>query len=301
MNEKELPKEHTKRINEVINFILKNLTNDLSLGKLAAIANYSPFHFQKLFKEVIGESPKQYIIRMRLETAAHFLIMHRYKSVTEVAIDCGFSSAAIFARAFRNYFGVTAEELRSIPMKERLKLYKKGTDKKQLLDTDSNFANSKMSSKLSSGSLKIVVNKINAIQGIFINTTLKGEGKIQVAYNKIVQLADTNDLLTTESSYIGIIYPHQNLYRALVTIEPHHNISKGLHVTEIVAGKYATYKVTGNIENTFKLLREFSENWLPDSGYRIADISGFEMLSENPVTKPYNEIQREVYIRIEPL
>src|SRR5882762_5047940 len=114
MKEKEFPKEYTNRINEVINFILKNLTDDLPLEKLAKVANYSPFHFQKLFKEVVGESPKQYIIRMRLETAAHFLIMHRYKSVTEVSLDCGFSSPATFARAFKNYFDITAEELRTI-------------------------------------------------------------------------------------------------------------------------------------------------------------------------------------------
>ncbi len=56
-----------------MNFIFKNLKEELSLEKLASTANYSAFHFQKIFKQVIGESPKQYIIRLRLENAAHSL------------------------------------------------------------------------------------------------------------------------------------------------------------------------------------------------------------------------------------
>ncbi len=300
MKDKEFPSDYTRRIDEVINFILKNLTQELSLEKLAGIASYSPFHFQKLFKEVVGETPKQYIVRTRLETAAHFLIMHRFKSVSEVAFDCGFSSPGIFARAFKNYFGITPDELRKIPMKERLKLYKKGDSNKQLLDTDINFTNSKLSKLTNETTLKIVVKKISTIQGIFTNSTIHSENKIQDAYKKIIQLANNHDLLSSDSVFLGIIYPHQNLYRAMVTTKPHLPIIKGLHASEIPAGKYATFKVTGTIESTFKLLLEFSENWLPENGYRVSDISGFEILSENPISKPYNKIEREVYIRIEP-
>src|SRR6266511_1496621 len=78
--EKNIPKEYSKSINAAINFILNNLNEELSLKKLAKVANYSPFHFQKIFKQTTGESPKHFITRMRLETAAHLLIMHNYKS-----------------------------------------------------------------------------------------------------------------------------------------------------------------------------------------------------------------------------
>lgn len=101
MFKKELPNEYIKKTNEVINFILSNLAEDLSLEKLAKLANYSPFHFQKIFKLVIGETPKQYIIRMRLQTAAHSLVVHHEKSITEIALNSGFSSSATFARAFK--------------------------------------------------------------------------------------------------------------------------------------------------------------------------------------------------------
>ncbi len=296
---KDIPKEYSRSINAVINFILKNLNEDLSLEILAGVANYSPFHFQKIFKQVIGESPRQYINRMRLETAAHYLIIHRYKSVTEIAMDCGFSSTATFARAFKNYFGVSAEELRSIPAQERLKRFKKGNQQKQLLDTDINFRNIKADKKITEESLKIIVKKVAPIRGIFVNTSLQDESKIQAAFKKINQLADVNELLNTSSNFIGIIYPHQNSYRAMVSVHAHHQIPNGLSIMEIGAGRFATYKIKGTLTYTFKTFKIFTELWLPNSGYRMSDITGFEIFSENPLTQPYHKIEREIHIPVE--
>src|SRR6266496_318111 len=297
--DKEIPKEYSKRMNEVINFILINLKEDLPLEKLAAVANYSPFHFQKIFKQVTGESPKQFIIRSRLETAAHLLIMHEHKSITEVALENGFSSPANFARSFKDYFGFSADELRNMPINERHNLHKKRDKQKQLLDTD-NFFKSIIIDKATEELLKVSVKRMSSIRGIFINTSLEDDIKIQTAFKKIIQSADAHDLLTQTSHFIGIIYPHQGLYRTVVTINPHQSIPKSLSTTEISTGKFASYKTSGNIKGTFKSIKTFAELWLPKSGYRIANIFGFEILAENPLTKPYHLMEREIYIPVEP-
>ncbi len=297
--DKEIPKEYSKRMNEVINFILINLKEDLPLEKLAAVANYSPFHFQKIFKQVTGESPKQFIIRSRLETAAHLLIMHEHKSITEVALENGFSSPANFARSFKDYFGFSADELRNMPINERHNLHKKRDKQKQLLDTD-NFFKSIIIDKATEELLKVSVKRMSSIRGIFINTSLEDDIKIQTAFKKIIQSADAHDLLTQTSYFIGIIYPHQGLYRTVVTINPHQSIPKSLSTTEISTGKFASYRTSGNIKNTFKSIKTFAELWLPKSGYRIANIFGFEILAENPLTKPYHLMEREIYIPVEP-
>ncbi len=297
--DKEIPKEYSKRMNEVINFILINLKEDLPLEKLAAVANYSPFHFQKIFKQVTGESPKQFIIRSRLETAAHLLIMHEHKSITEVALENGFSSPANFARSFKDYFGFSADELRNMPINERHNLHKKRDKQKQLLDTD-NFFKSIIIDKATEELLKVSVKRMSSIRGIFINTSLEDDIKIQTAFKKIIQSADAHDLLTQTSHFIGIIYPHQGLYRTVVTINPHQSIPKSLSTTEISTGKFASYRTSGNIKNTFKSIKTFAELWLPKSGYRIANIFGFEILAENPLTKPYHLMEREIYIPVEP-
>lgn len=289
--------EYGKQINEVLNYILKHLKGDLSLEKLASIANYSPFHFQKIFKQVVGESPKQYIIRTRLESAAHFLDIHKTKSITEISIDCGFSSPSAFARAFKNYFGVSAEESRNVPLKDKIKFFKSAGYFKELL----NFQGSKKINQNDKSSIQVVVKKINSIHGVFTNTSMEDQNKIITSFRKSVQVAETNDIDIAHSKFIGIIYPHQDLYRALVTFNPILEISKKINITEIKSGRYATFNLRGSIKMTFEAMRLFHDNWLPNSGYRIADICGFEILSESPVGSQYHEIEREIHIPIEPI
>ncbi|TMI81642.1 MAG: hypothetical protein E6H10_11300 [Bacteroidetes bacterium] len=73
---------------------------------------------------------------MRLEIAAHSLIIQLEKSIKEIAIETGFTSAATFARAFKHYFDISGEKLRALTAQQRMALYKKGSHKQQLLDAD---------------------------------------------------------------------------------------------------------------------------------------------------------------------
>jgi AraC family transcriptional regulator len=285
---------YNKPINEVFNFILTHLKDDLSLKRLAEVANYSPFHFQKVFKQAVGTTPKQFIIKTKLEHAG-FLIVHQNKPIAEIAVDCGFSSPSVFARSFKNYFGLSAEELRNVPGKERIKFLKNDSVLKALLNRGATLAESKHSYNLTA----ITVKKINAIHGIFTNTSLQSS-KIINSFRKSIQIAETINADISNCNYIGIIYPHQDLYRALITLHSIIAIPKKENFAKIDKGRYATFKVNGTIEKTFSAIHFFYEHWLPNSGYQVADIWIFEILSQNPVGRSYNEIEREVYIPIEP-
>jgi AraC family transcriptional regulator len=297
---KKIPREYSRAINATTDFILKNLSEDLSLEKLAKIANYSPFYFQKIFKQITGESPKHFITRMRLETVAHSLVIHDYKSITEVALDSGFSSPATFSRAFKNYFGISAEELRTMPMEQRLNSFKKGSPKKQLLETDLNFRRIEPADEMIPESLKIMVKKTESVKGIFVSTDLQDVATICAAFKIIIQSADIYDLLTPRSKFIGIIYPHQNLYKAVVSVEPHRQIPSNFSVINIQGGKFGAYKIKGDLLYAFATFKVFAKAWLPGSGYRMPDICGYEVFSVNPLTKSYSEIEREILIAVEP-
>jgi len=291
----DVPKEYSKSINAAINFIQTNLSDNLSLEKLSQVANYSPFHFQKIFTQVTGESPKQFIVRLRLETAAHALIIQLDKPIKEIALENGFTSAATFARAFRNYFGFSAENVRAMPKEQRMALYKKGTQDQQLVDTDKYFKNV---DDRDSDPLNIVVKKVQAIYGVVVDSALDIVS-IENAFKKIFQLADVNDLLETNSKFFGIIYPHQLSYKAMISTKRPPSPAKFLS-HEIPAAKFATYHVAGDLQDTFRTLRVFTEKWLPESGYRLGDIWGFELLSENLANKSYRVIEREMHIPIIP-
>ena len=104
--------EHIKRIRKVLNFIEENLDNELSLENLAEIGNYSPFHFHRIFRGIIGETLQEYINRNRMEKSAMLLSHHKNKSLEEVFSEVGFKSNSTFSKTFKKYFGVSPSVFR---------------------------------------------------------------------------------------------------------------------------------------------------------------------------------------------
>jgi AraC family transcriptional regulator len=95
----------------VLVHIQAGLENDLSLRALASKAGLSPFHFQRVFREAVGETPKSYTLRLRLERAAFRMIFHE-ANLVDIAVECGFASHESFSRAFRRRFSVSPGEYR---------------------------------------------------------------------------------------------------------------------------------------------------------------------------------------------
>lgn len=79
------------------------LHESLPLERLAAEAHRSPAHWHRLFTRCTGETPRQYIERLRLTRAAA-LLLGGAASVRAIAAQCGFRSPEILSRVFRHYF-----------------------------------------------------------------------------------------------------------------------------------------------------------------------------------------------------
>ena len=100
------------RINRVMDYVRENLTGDLCLDTLAGVAHFSPHHFHRVFKAVIGETLNDFIRRIRAEKAASQLLHNPKLSITKVAMQCGYASPSTFAREFRSAFGMSASQFR---------------------------------------------------------------------------------------------------------------------------------------------------------------------------------------------
>lgn len=105
--------EYTQRINRTMDYIDTNLAEPLPLEKLAAVAAFSKYHFHRIFFAHVGETPGQYVQRLRLEKAAMLVVAHRERTITDVAYSVGFTDVAAFSRAFRQAHGVSASEYRA--------------------------------------------------------------------------------------------------------------------------------------------------------------------------------------------
>jgi AraC-like DNA-binding protein len=76
----------------------------VELAEVARAACLSPYHFHRLFRETFHETPHQYLTRIRLERAAH-LLSRSELPVTEICLECGFTSLGSFSSLFRRHFG----------------------------------------------------------------------------------------------------------------------------------------------------------------------------------------------------
>ncbi|MFP4457244.1 MAG: helix-turn-helix transcriptional regulator [Clostridia bacterium] len=92
-------------------YIHSHLKQPLTLKQLADYVNYSPWHTAKIFKNIMGKTPFEYIRMLRLTQAALKLRDNNPK-ILDVALDHFFSSHEGFTRAFAKEFGLTPKEYR---------------------------------------------------------------------------------------------------------------------------------------------------------------------------------------------
>lgn len=89
-----------------------HLDQPLGLTSLARRSGYSPFHFHRLFTDIVGETPKQHVQRLRLERAAYLLAVTDTR-VLVIALDVGFHNHETFSRAFQRRFRMSPTTYRS--------------------------------------------------------------------------------------------------------------------------------------------------------------------------------------------
>lgn len=103
-----LPSHLLRRVLERMN---SEFSTDLSLTTLATESGYSRAHFLRMFRDATAQTPHQYLIDKRLESAVR---MMRDKSapLIDIAVACGFSSHTHFTKVFRSKFGVLPSQYR---------------------------------------------------------------------------------------------------------------------------------------------------------------------------------------------
>ena len=106
--------DHNQRINEVLVQIHFDISAEHSVENLSKSASMSPFHFNRVFKKIVGESVHAYIRRVRLEHCANALLFNPNSTINEVFSEVGFVSNSSFTHAFKEYFGSTPSKWREI-------------------------------------------------------------------------------------------------------------------------------------------------------------------------------------------
>lgn len=104
--------DYRAQVERAIRYIVAHRSEPLPLRDVARAAHLSEFHFHRIFSGVMGETVGRFITRHRLETAA-LALAYESKSITEVALDAGYSSLSNFSKAFSAWFGVSPSAVRA--------------------------------------------------------------------------------------------------------------------------------------------------------------------------------------------
>lgn len=89
----------------VLTHVRDNLDRTILVDDLAGDVGMSPSHFSRVFKEVVGKTPMQFVMSYRIEQAIRMMEDHSFP-LGQIALNCGFADQAHFTRSFKQLIGV---------------------------------------------------------------------------------------------------------------------------------------------------------------------------------------------------
>ncbi len=294
MNPQAARREYTGRINRVLDYISAHPDRTFTLDELAKVAAFSPCHFSRLFAELMDESLFACIRRLRLERAAGKLRANRDASITAIALDCGFSSSAVFAREFRRHFGVSATAWRNNGKTERKECKAERKERKasapsprydgsSTADAGATIRKGKQNMAQQQVKGDVAVKELPGYRVAYLRHIGPYEhSSISRVWDRLCRWAGPRGLLQSGQT-LGIshddpeITPSAKLrYDAGVTVGPDVKPEGEISIQELKGGQYAVCRVTctpAQIKDAYHWL--FAE-WFPQSGWQCADGPGYE-------------------------
>ncbi len=94
-------------VNRIINYLNDNYEHKISLEQIAHNMYLSPVYISKIFKEETGESPINYLIKIRLEKAKDILLNSDNDSIKNIANQVGYDDVYHFSKLFKKYYGIS--------------------------------------------------------------------------------------------------------------------------------------------------------------------------------------------------
>ena len=311
-------KEYISRINRVMDHIEANLKNDLSLDELASVACFSPYHFHRIFRSMMGETLHQFTHRMRIQRIAIRLSNDPDVSITELVYEYGFSSSAHFSRSFKEFFGLSPSQWRKsqidfqnskIRQLNRNEWKSKSSNICYLgVHENQNIWRINMNPK----PIEVIVKKVPDITIAYIRNVgpYQGDSKLfEALFQKLCAWAGPRGLITDTARFFACYHDDPALTSAAKL-----RLSIGLSVNEgvqvdgeigkmiIPGGDYGiAYHEVKSPEQFQSAWDAVYGQWLPESGYQPNDSVCYEEYLNDPKTHPEGLMKVNIAIPLKPL
>lgn len=283
-------KEYQRRICLAMNYISSNLETDLSLQKIAEAASFSAFHFHRIFKAVVGETVSDFTRRLRLELAANRLLSNGRDNITQIAMDCGFSSSQNFAKAFKQHFGTSPSTYR------KSKIGNKDSKRENALSLQARYSAGAVFVQPSKSERRITMNaEVREMPEFYVAYVRKigpyGKETCEQAFGELMQWAGPRGHLAS-GVMLGVYWdnpevtpPEKCRVDACICV-PNGTTTEGPIGTQIISsGPYAVCHFEIKADH-FQQSWEDAFAWIVSSGYECDDRPCYELYHNNAEEHP---------------
>jgi len=283
-------------LQRVIERILTNLDESPQLGDLAAAAGLSPFHFHRIFRGMVGETPLEFSRRLRMERAA-WRLAHTSAAVTDIAFDAGYETHEAFTRAFRLIYNTSPSGFRD-KTRPRIEIatgcgvhYRADGSSAAFVPRDTGGQN-----------MEVAIKDMPAMRVATV-PHVGPYNQINDAFGKLGAIAGPAGLFRRpEAAMVGIYYddpqttPSDELRsEAGLRVADDLVLPAGLETHRLAAGRYACTLHVGPYEQLGDVWARFLGEWLPKSGHHIRPGASFELYLNDPTQVATPELRTEIY------
>jgi AraC family transcriptional regulator len=288
--------DYQARMLRVLVHIQQNLDDALSLEELAACAHFSPFHFHRIFRGLVGESVKEHVRRLRLERAAHRL-RHGGQPITEIALDAGYQTLESFTRAFQRMFKQSPTEFR---IRHSVVAY--GPSPSGVHFIAEGTLNNFHPARSQGLPLVVRIEHLPEMRVAFVRHVGPYE-ETDAAYEHLMAWAGRHGLLKPPVTVFGIAYddptvtaPARLRYDAALIVPPDLTSEGEVGVQTIPGGRFAVTTHRGSYETLGETYTRFCGEWLPLSGLELLAAPALEFYRNSPQDTPPQELLTDIYM-----
>jgi AraC family transcriptional regulator len=276
--------DYQQRIERVTRAIAARPDRSHSLGELARIAHFSPFHFHRVYRAMVGESVIDTGRRLRVEHAARLLATGD-SPVTEIAMEVGYDSVQSFSRAFRRVTSVSPREFRGRKIKF------------------ADLVDGPPRPRRSQGRIEVevITRPVQTAWAVLHQGPLTQAPK---AYARLWTWQLLRGIAGRTKEAIGICYGDEKgddgefrYYAGIIWEQPVEG-GDGVERVKVPGGKYANYRLIGSHHGIPGGFERLYAEWLPSSGYLPDDRPALEIYRNNPFDTPANELITDLLLPV---
>ena len=292
-------RSYEERILRALTFIQAHLDEALSPAALAAEARFSPHHFHRIFRGMVGESVMRHIRRLRLERAA-WQLKFSDRPVTRIAFDAGYEAHEAFTRAFGAMFGVPPNGFRERHRRLDYPPVPCGVH----FDPQGRVQSLDPLGTPSSAAVEIVTEAPRQV--VFLRHVGPYDG-VSETWSRLMTWAGAAGLLGPGNEMLGLCYDDPEVtaaekirYDACLVVAGGAEAEGPVGAREIPGGDYAVCRHVGPYDRLSQTYLELIGRWLPRSGREAAGVASVERYWNDPENTPPEELETDLCLLLLP-